>query len=180
MTEIICAGFGGQGVLVAGNILAFAGMEAGKVITWYPSYGSEMRGGTANCNIKISDNEIASPYVKAPDILICLNEVSVGKFMNSMKPGAIMVVNSSLCSPDYKFRDDIKIVRVPASDIANELGNPRGLNIAALGAAVAASGLFDCTAFKEYIDKFFALKGKVNPKNALCFEAGAKCALDAK
>ena len=131
MTEIICAGFGGQGVLVAGNILAFAGMEAGKIITWYPSYGSEMRGGTANCNIKISDEEIASPYVKAPDVLICLNEVSIGKFMDTMKPGAILVVNSSLCSPD-------------------------------------------CEAFKGYIDKFFARKGKVNPKNGMCFDAGVK------
>ena len=140
MTEIICAGFGGQGVLVAGNILAFAGMEAGKIITWYPSYGSEMR----------------------------------GKFMDTMKPGAILVVNSSLCSPDYAFRDDIRVVRVPASDIANELGNPRGLNIAALGAAVAASGMFDCEAFKGYIDKFFARKGKVNPKNGMCFDAGVK------
>lgn len=174
MTEIICAGFGGQGVLVAGNILAFAGMEAGKIITWYPSYGSEMRGGTANCNIKISDEEIASPYVKAPDVLICLNEVSIGKFMGTMKPGSILVVNSSLCSPDYAFRDDIRVVRVPASDIANELGNPRGLNIAALGAAVAASGMFDCEAFKGYIDKFFARKGKVNPKNGMCFDAGVK------
>ena len=149
-------------------------MEAGKIITWYPSYGSEMRGGTANCNIKISDEEIASPYVKAPDVLICLNEVSIGKFMDTMKPGAILVVNSSLCSPDYAFRDDIRVVRVPASDIANELGNPRGLNIAALGAAVAASGMFDCEAFKGYIDKFFARKGKVNPKNGMCFDAGVK------
>lgn len=178
MTEIICAGFGGQGVLVAGNILAFAGMEAGKTITWYPSYGSEMRGGTANCNIKISDDEIASPYVKKPDILICLNEVSIAKFMNTMKSGAILVVNSSLCSPDYKFRDDIRVVRVPASDIANELGNPRGMNIAALGAAVAASGLFPAEDFKRYIDSFFAQKGKTNPKNALCFDAGAKYAAE--
>ena len=180
MTEIICAGFGGQGVLVAGNLLAFAGMEAGKIITWYPSYGSEMRGGTANCNIKISDEEIASPYVKAPDILICLNEVSIAKFMNCMKPGAVLVVNSSLCSPDYKFRDDVSVIRVPASDIANNRGNPRGLNIAALGAAVAASGIFECEAFKEYIDKFFALKGKINPKNGMCFEAGVKSVTDAK
>ncbi len=117
---------------------------------------------------------IASPYVKAPDVLICLNEVSIGKFMDTMKPGSILVVNSSLCSPDYAFRDDIQVVRVPASDIANELGNPRGLNIAALGAAVAASGMFDCEDFKGYIDKFFARKGKVNPQNGMCFDAGVK------
>lgn len=77
MTEIICAGFGGQGVLVAGNILAFAGMLSGKRVTWYPSYGSEMRGGTANCNVKISDDDIASPYAKHTDILISMNEVSI-------------------------------------------------------------------------------------------------------
>lgn len=173
MTEIICAGFGGQGVLVAGHILAFAGMEAGKVITWYPSYGSEMRGGTANCNVKISEEEIASPYVKAADILICLNEVSIGKFESSLKPGGLLVVNSSLCSPDYEFREDINVVRVPASDIANRMGNPRGTNIAALGAAVKASGLFDCRQFKTYINGFFAQKGKINPKNELCFDEGA-------
>ena len=176
MTEIICAGFGGQGVLVAGHILAYAGMESGKDITWYPSYGSEMRGGTANCNVKISEDEIASPYVKNPDLLFCFNEVSIDKFEASVKSGGTMVVNSSICSPDRKFRDDIKVVLVPAGDIANELENPRGMNIVALGTAVKATGLFDIDYFRETIDKFFALKGKVNPKNAVCFDRGLEFA----
>lgn len=176
MTEIICAGYGGQGVLVAGHILAFAGMESGRNITWYPSYGSEMRGGTANCNVKISEDEIASPYVKAPDILISLNEVSLDKFEKTVKPGGVLVINSSLCSPNRRFREDIRVIRVPANEIANQVGNPRGVNIAMLGAAVAASGAFDCLEFKSSIDGFFAKKGKSNPLNAVCFDEGSKCA----
>ena len=106
-------------------------------------------------------------------MLICLNEVSIGKFMDTMKPGAILVVNSSLCSPDYAFRDNIRVVRVPASDIANELGNPRGLNIAALGAAVAASGMFDCEAFKLY-RQVFCPQRQGQSQNGMCFDAGVK------
>ena len=86
MAEIICAGFGGQGVLVAGMIITYAGMDEGKNVTWFPSYGAEMRGGTANCTVKINKDEIASPYSKKLDILIALNEVSINKFENQLKP----------------------------------------------------------------------------------------------
>ncbi len=173
MKEIICAGFGGQGVLLSGLLLATAGMKSGKNVTWYPSYGSEMRGGTANCNIKISDDEIASPYAKKLDILICMNDASITKFEKNVKPNGILVVNSSLIKEGRTFRDDINVYAVPATDIANELGNPRGTNVTMLGAAVAASGLFDKEFFKEAIDEYFANKGKNNPKNAECFDAGA-------
>ncbi len=175
MTEIICAGYGGQGVLVAGHILAFAGMLDGRKVTWYPSYGSEMRGGTANCNVKISDDEIASPYAKHPDLLISMNEVSLDKFEKMLKPGGVLVVNSSLCGADRKFRDDIRVIKVPASEIANSQNNPKGTNIVMLGAAVAATGLFELETFTAAIDEFFARKGKTNPKNALCCREGAAC-----
>lgn len=175
MAEIICAGFGGQGVLVAGMIITYAGMDEGKNVTLFPSYGAEMRGGTANCTVKINKDEIASPYSKKLDILIALNEVSINKFENQLKPGGTLVVNSSLVSENRDYRDDINVVKVDATNIANELDNPRGMNIVALGAMAKSTGLFDTEYLKKSIDKFFADKGKVNPKNALCFDRGVSC-----
>mgnify|MGYP000024881451 FL=1 len=176
MTEIICSGFGGQGVLSAGMILADAGMEDGKNVTWYPSYGSEMRGGTANCNIKISDEEIASPYCHQLDILYTLNDAAIDKFESQVRPGGIILVNSSLVRPDREFRSDIKVVMVPATDIANELHNPKGTNIVMLGALAYASPDFDVDYMRGAIDYFFAKKGKVNPKNAVAFDRGVEAA----
>lgn len=173
MTEIICSGFGGQGVLVAGMILADAGMEEGKNVTWYPSYGSEMRGGTANCNIKISDEEIPSPYCHELDILYTLNDAAIDKFEKQIRPGGILLVNSTLARPERTYRADIKVVKVPATEIANKLGNARGTNIVMLGALASASPDFDVTYMRSAIDYFFAKKGKTNPKNALCFDHGA-------
>lgn len=176
MAEIICAGFGGQGVLVAGMILASAGMEQGKNVTWYPSYGSEMRGGTANCNVKISDEEIASPYAKNLDILLTLNEVSIDKFEEKLKPNGVLLVNSSLVKSDRSYREDIRVVKVPATDIALELQNPRGTNIVMLGALSVATGLFEVEVLKKAIDDYFAKRGRINEKNALCFDKGTQFA----
>lgn len=174
MTEIICSGFGGQGVLVAGMILADAGMEEGKNVTWYPSYGSEMRGGTANCNIKISDEEIASPYCHSLDILYTLNDAAIDKFEKMLKPGGLLLVNSSLARRDRVYRKDIRVITAPATDIGNELQNPRGTNIVMLGALAYASQDFDVGYMCGAIDYFFAKKGKVNPRNALCFDRGVE------
>lgn len=176
MTEIICAGFGGQGVLVAGMIITYAGMGQGKQVTWFPSYGAEMRGGTANCTVKISDEEIASPYAKKLDILVTFNETSIDKFEKQLKSGGVLFVNSSIVSEERKYRDDIKVIKVPATDIANDLENPKGMNIVMIGALAAATGLFDKEYLKGAVDKYFADKGRVNPKNALCFERGAEFA----
>lgn len=177
MTEIVCAGFGGQGVLVAGMILANAAMEAGDNVTWYPSYGSEMRGGTANCSVKISDREIASPYCKQLDILYALNDASIDKFESLLRPNGILLVNSSLADPERVFRKDIRVFFVPATEIALENQNPRGTNIAMLGALAAASPVFNTEEMGASVERYFAKKGKVNPKNVLCFESGAKYAL---
>lgn len=176
MVEIICSGFGGQGILVAGLILADAGMEDGKEVTWYPSYGAEMRGGTANCNIKISDEEIASPYCDELDILYTLNESSIDKFESKLKPGGILLVNSSLTSKERRYREDITVIKVPATDIGNELNNPRGTNIAMLGALAEASPDFGATYMRNAVDNYFAKKGKFNPLNALCFDNGVEAA----
>ena len=173
MIEVICSGFGGQGILVAGMILADAGMEQGKQVSWYPSYGFEMRGGAANCDIKISDDEIPSPYCLEPDIVYTLNEAAVDKYESVLKPGGVLLVNSSLVSDERTYRDDIKVIKVPATDIATELNNPHGTNIVMLGALACASELYDEAYMRGAVDHYFGKKGKVNPKNALCFDRGA-------
>ena len=176
MAEIICAGFGGQGVLTTGMMLIDAGMEQGKNVLFYPSYGSEMRGGTANCSVKISDKRIASPVCKSLDILFTLNAPAIDKFEDRVKPGGLLLVNSSIVPEDRKYRDDIRVVKVPATDIAHELENPRGVNIVMLGAMAASSDLFTPEYLESAIDNFFAKKGKNNPKNALCFRKGVEAA----
>lgn len=174
MIEIICSGFGGQGILVAGMILADAGMEQGKQVSWYPSYGFEMRGGEANCDVKIGDEDLPSPYCLAPDVVFTLNEAAVNKYESKLKPGGLLLVNSSLVPEERTYRDDIKVVKIAATDIAGELNNPRGTNIVMIGALAAASELFDEEYMRGAVDHYFAKKGKVNPKNALCFDKGAE------
>jgi 2-oxoglutarate ferredoxin oxidoreductase subunit gamma len=170
-TEIICSGFGGQGVLTAGLIIAQNCIHEGKNVTWIPSYGSEMRGGTANCNIKISDEEISSPFIKDIDILIALNEPSLDKFESMIKPGGLLFVNSSLVvSRDY--RKDVKVVLVPMTDLANEANNTRGANLAMLGAFVEKTDLFDKDLFAKGIDDYFGAKGKIHKGNVICFNLG--------
>lgn len=171
MMEFIFAGFGGQGVLTSGLILANIAADQNHNITWIPSYGSEMRGGTANCNVKVSTEEIASPFVKNIDVLVAMNGPSIDKFEKMIKPNGTMIVNTSMVK-DKKFREDINVVEVPANDIARELNNPKGANIAMLGALAKCTGLFDKETFINGIDKYFAAKGKSNPANKATFERG--------
>lgn len=174
MLEIICSGFGGQGVLVAGMILADAAMEEQKQVSWYPSYGFEMRGGAANCDIKIAEEEIPSPYCKHPDIVYTLNEAAVDKYESMVKPGGILLVNSSMVPADRTYRDDIKVIRVPATDIAIEMDNVRGTNIVMIGALACASKDYDIDKMRAGVEYYFRKKGKNNPKNAVCFDRGVE------
>lgn len=135
-TSIVIAGFGGQGVLFAGQLLAYAGMDAGKNVTWIPSYGPEMRGGTANCTVIISDEPIGAPIVARPDVAIVLNHPSYEKYAPLVKPGGLLVVNSSLID-EVCGRDDIETVYVTANAIAEEAGNAKLLNMAVLGALLS-------------------------------------------
>ena len=171
--EIICSGFGGQGVLTAGLILIEAGAAAGHRVSWSPSYGSEMRGGTANCNVVISDEEIGSPYIKRPDILLAMNEPSVDKFADLIKPGGLALLNSSII-PRRSYDQGLRVFEVAATDIANELGNPRGTNLVMLGALIKASGLFEAGMFGRVITGYFGKKGYDNPLNAACFDRGVE------
>lgn len=175
MTGMIFSGFGGQGILTTGMIAAEAGMKLGKQVTWYPSYGSQMRGGTANCSVKIDDKEIASPYVKKIDILCAMNAASVEKFQGQMEPGGLLLVDAGSVPESYPVREDVRVVRVPVADIANQCENPRGANLVMLGAIASHTDLFEVDTLAKLVDEFFAKKGKNNPKNRLCLMEGAKC-----
>ena len=135
-TEVVISGFGGQGALFAGQILAYAGMDYGKEVTWIPSYGPEMRGGTANCTVIISDEEIGSPLVLKPTTVIAMNLPSLDKYEPAVAKGGTFVVNASLTNREVK-RDDIDVVMIPANEIAEALGNRRLMNIVLLGALLA-------------------------------------------
>ncbi|MFC1823779.1 2-oxoacid:acceptor oxidoreductase family protein [Thermodesulfobacteriota bacterium] len=132
----IFAGFGGQGVLMMGYVLAVAVMRDGKHVTYFPSYGAEVRGGTANCTVVVSDEEIASPVASSPDFAIVMNKPSLAKYQGIIRSGGYMIINSSLIDTDPD-RDDIEVVKIPANDIALELGSDRTVNMIMLGAFVA-------------------------------------------
>lgn len=135
-TDIIIAGFGGQGVLFAGQLLAYAAMDEGLEVTWIPSYGPEMRGGTANCTVVISDEEIGSPMVRYPQAAVAMNRPSLDKYEDMLLPGAVLVINSSMVDREVK-RTDLKVVVLPANEIAESLGDRRMTNMVLLGALLA-------------------------------------------
>jgi 2-oxoglutarate ferredoxin oxidoreductase subunit gamma len=138
MAEVIVSGFGGQGTLFAGQILAYAGMDAGKHVTWIPSYGPEMRGGKARCTVVVSDEEIGSPIVRRPSSAIVLNIPSMEAYEPAVKPGGVLVVNSSLVDL-ISDRDDISVLYVPATEMAARMGNARVANMVMLGAWAGAT-----------------------------------------
>src|SRR5512139_3262163 len=135
--EIIIAGFGGQGVLFGGQVLAVAAMDAGKEVTWIPSYGPEMRGGTANCTVVIADEEIGSPLVEHPPLAVALNLPSFDKYEEMLQPGGTLVVNQSMVDRGAR-RTDIKVLLVPCNQIAEEIGSRKLVNMVAIGALVSA------------------------------------------
>ena len=135
--EIIIAGFGGQGVLFGGQVLAVAAMDAGKEVTWIPSYGPEMRGGTANCTVVIADEEIGSPLVEHPPLAVALNLPSFDKYEELLQPGGTLVVNQSMVDRGPR-RTDIHVLLVPCNQIAEEIGSRKLVNMVAIGALVSA------------------------------------------
>jgi 2-oxoglutarate ferredoxin oxidoreductase subunit gamma len=149
--EIVISGFGGQGTLFAGQLLAYAAMDSGHHVTWIPSYGPEMRGGKARCTVIIADEEIGSPLVRRPGGAIVLNIPSMEAFESAIKPGGVLVVNSSLI-PLRSQRDDIRVLYIPSTDAAIELGNARLANVICLGALVKASGVVPLEAIEEALE----------------------------
>jgi len=146
------AGFGGQGILTSGLILANAGMVAGLESSWIPSYGPEMRGGTANCSVVISDKKIASPVFAKPDVLIAMNGPSLDAFEKDVKPGGLIIVNTSLIHHKVT-RTDVKVLSIPVSDIATQIGDKTVSNIVSVGAYIALDPIFDKSRIYEVIER---------------------------
>lgn len=157
--DVLIAGFGGQGVLLSGKLLAWAGMLDGLHVTWFPSYGAEMRGGTANCTVIMSGTEIGSPVVDRPSALIALNQESVDKFGPKLVRGGLIVLNSSLAREGFSRRG-VKVVEVPANELASGLGNPRVANLVMLGAYLRASGPVDMNSVEKALHELLPERHK--------------------
>lgn len=154
---MICAGFGGQGVLTIGRLIAQAGMKEGKHVTWLPSYGPEMRGGTANVMAVVADEAIASPIVSYPDVLVALNQPSIEKFAPSLKEGGLIIINSNMCPHGCK-RTDVKSISAPMNDIAKEIGSDRVLNMLAIGIVIGCTGIIKYETMEEDLTAFLKAK----------------------
>lgn len=152
MAEIILAGFGGQGVMSMGQMLAYAGMIEEKNVSWIPSYGPEMRGGTANCAVVVTSGEVGSPIVTEPDVVVAMNLPSMLKFEPILKPGGILIYNSSLIERE-DGRDDITVIAVPGNEVAGELGNSRVANMVVMGALLAKTNVVTEDSIKAALRK---------------------------
>ena len=171
MDRVILAGFGGQGVMFLGKVLAYAGMGSDLELCWIPSYGPEMRGGTANCSVILSDEEINSPVIDFADAAIVLNKPAYDKFSTKIKPGGVLVVNSSLAKLD-KVREDITIIEIPATEIANELGNTSIANMVCLGALIPSLKLVDMPKIEKAMTKLAGKKPELIEVNLAAINKG--------
>jgi 2-oxoglutarate ferredoxin oxidoreductase subunit gamma len=177
--ETVFSGFGGQGVLFSGQLLSYAGMAEDLYVTWIPSYGPEMRGGTANCTVILSEEEIGAPVVRHPSVAVVLNAPSMEKYEPLVKPGGLLVINASLISARPE-RDDIRSVAIPASDIATELGNVRMANMVLLGAFAEITGLVALDTIKAQLEAHLSKRQRkwLEP-NKEALDQGAMLAQDA-
>lgn len=171
--EIIIAGFGGQGVMSMGQLLAYSGMVEDKHVSWLPSYGPEQRGGTANVSVIISDEPVGSPVISQPSTAIVLNKPSFEKFEPMIRPGGVLIVNSSLVE-NKSNRDDITVIDVPATDLANELGEGKIANTIILGAFLAKSNAVSPNSVIESLKKVLPeRRHNLIPVNEKALEKGA-------
>lgn len=172
------SGFGGQGVISAGYLLAQAGMMEGKEVSFFPAYGAEMRGGTANCSVVVATDEVSTPIVSSPDTVIVFNEPSLAKFEPMVKPGGLLIINSSLVN-SKATRKDIKVLYVPCNEVAGELGNAKIMNMVALGAFAAATGAMTIDAIAKALPKVYKkLKPEVIGLNVKALKRGAEFKLN--
>jgi 2-oxoglutarate ferredoxin oxidoreductase subunit gamma len=170
-SEVQFAGFGGQGIMLMGQILAQAAMMEGHEVVWIPSYGPEMRGGTAYCTVVIGDRPIGSPIIRNPKHLVAMNRPSLEKFVNSVKPGGVIFINSSIISIEAG-RDDVDVLKVPIIEIARNLGNTKAANIVALSAFVVRSNFVRFESLQNAVKDKFASKEKLIPLNMQAMEEG--------
>lgn len=173
ITEILFAGFGGQGIMFMGKLLAQAGFISHKNVTWMPSYGAEVRGGTAYSMTKISDSRIASPVVTNPDILVVMNEPSLVKYENKLKSKGILIMNKSLIAARPR-RKDISVVSIPMTDLASKLGSARSANMVAIGALLKSSKLFSLKTASGALKNMLGGKEDVYLLNKKALEKGYK------
>ncbi|WP_022662006.1 2-oxoacid:acceptor oxidoreductase family protein [Paucidesulfovibrio longus] len=172
--DAIIAGFGGQGVMLIGNLLAYAGMNQGLNVTYIPVYGPEMRGGTANCTVVLSSEDIGSPIIHRPKSLIVMNRPSLDKFQSRLQDGGVQIINSSLVDADLVEEGRVKTVLVPANEIADKIGNTRMANMVAIGAYLQATGLISVQAAIDSLENVISPHyAKLIPMNAQAIEAGA-------
>jgi 2-oxoglutarate ferredoxin oxidoreductase subunit gamma len=177
--EVIIAGFGGQGVMLAGKLLACTAMKGGKEVTYMPSYGAEVRGGTANCMVIIAEKKIASPVVSKPGSLIVMNKASLNKFAPRVKTGGLLIMNSSLIDTEPQLDETVDVLAVPADDIAVELGNQKAANMVALGAYLERKGLFSTdVAAASLADVLAKRYHKTLPVNTEALRRGAQFVKD--
>ncbi|MBI1922469.1 MAG: 2-oxoacid:acceptor oxidoreductase family protein [Geobacter sp.] len=175
--DLFIAGFGGQGVLLAGNLISYAAILEGKNVSFFPSYGVEKRGGAAMCTVIIAEGETGSPVIGNPSFAIFLNQASLDKYGDKVKPGGVCIVNSSLVSTDGFSRDDIEMILVPMNEIAMQLGDARMVNMVAAGAYAARSGAMALSALGEALVEVLPERNhKFIPANLKAMEAGADLA----
>ena len=171
LIKTIFAGFGGQGVLSMGLVLAQAAVLDGKFVTYLPAYGAEVRGGTANCTIAISDEEIASPVASSPEFIVAMNQPSLVRFQNQIQSGGQFFINSTLVKPEIT-RGDVEIVSVAASEIAEDLGNQRSANMVMLGAYIKKSNVVTLESLIEGLNSTMGKKPKVLAANEQALKRG--------
>lgn len=175
--EVTMAGFGGQGIMTAGQLLAYSGMREDKKVVWLPSYGPEMRGGTAYCTVVISDDRIGSPIINTPMGICVFNRPSFDKFEPMVKPGGLFIVNSSLINVSSK-RDDIAQLLVPANEIAHKAQNPKATNIVILGAFIGATGILKYETVEETLKEKLGHKKDLLKSNLIVLKQGYDFAIE--
>ena len=166
--ELLFAGFGGQGLLFSGKVLAYKGLLEDKNVSWLPSYGPEMRGGTANCSVILSDDPVGAPIISNPDVLVAMNLPSLDKYESKVKPGGTIFVDSSLIERKVE-RDDINVYYVPATKLAGENGAPTLANMILMGKLLQVFGEYD----EEYVKK--ALGKCISARHADLLDLNLKC-----
>lgn len=173
--EVILAGFGGQGMMLAGQLLAYAGMLEKKKVSWYPSYGPEMRGGTANCTVVVADDEVGSPVVSHATAVVAMNRPSLERFEETLRPGAVLLYNSTLIDVAPR-RTDIQAIAVPANALADQLGDKRVANMVMLGALLAVTGAVKAESVVASLRKTLpARRQDLIPLNERALSEGAAC-----
>ena len=179
--DVLIAGYGGQGVLLAGNLLSYAAIEEGKNVSYFPAYGVEKRGGAATCTVVIAQGAVGSPVVGSPSVLVALNQASLERFGGRVRPGGICIVNSSLVDAGALGRDDLTVIPIPMNEVAMELGDARMVNMVALGAYVEATGAVALPSLADGLKKALPERNhRFIPANLKAIETGALLAREKK